>query len=80
MEDAKGVLNSQEYKTWKKIFQYNIQMLYILTFQILSRFSAKFLVLFRISDFWDNFQAISRPGQIIFKSPGFPGSAGNPGI
>ncbi len=24
------------------------------------------------------FQAISRPGKMIFKSPGFPGSAGNP--
>ncbi len=28
--------------------------------------------------FWDKFQAISGPGQIKFKSPGFPCLAGNP--
>ncbi len=50
-EDAKGVLNSQEYKTWKKLSQHNIEMLYILTFQVLSRFSAKFLVMSKFSDF-----------------------------
>ncbi len=32
--DAKGVLKSQEYKTWKYLSQYNIEMLYILTFQV----------------------------------------------
>ncbi len=53
-------------------------MLYILTFQILSMFSAKFYVLSRFLMFWDKFQAISGPGQIKCKSPGFPGSAGNP--
>ncbi len=36
---------------WKKLSQYNIEILYILTFQILSRFSAKFLVLSRFSHF-----------------------------
>ncbi len=51
-------------------------MLYILTFQVLFRVSAKFLVLSRFSDFCDKFQAISRPGQILFKSPGFPGFQG----
>ncbi len=30
--------------------------------------------------FWIKFQAISGPGEIKFKSPGFPGSAGNPAI
>ncbi len=50
--DTKGVLKLQEYKTWKKLAQYNIKMLYILTFQVLSRFSAKFLVLSRFSDFF----------------------------
>ncbi len=38
-----------------------------------SRFFVKFLVLSRCSYFVGKFQAISRPGQIIFKSPGFPG-------
>ncbi len=68
-------------KTWKTLSQYNIEnieMLYILTFQVLSRFSAKFHVLSKFSYFLSRFQAISRPGQIIFKSPGFPGSTGNP--
>ncbi len=41
-EDVKGVLNSQEYKSWKQLSQYNIEMFYILTFQVLSRFSAIF--------------------------------------
>ncbi len=49
--DAKDVLKSMEYKTWKKLSQYNIKMLYILTFQVLSSFFAKFLVLSRFSDF-----------------------------
>ncbi len=47
--DAKGVLRAQEYKTWKKLFKYNIEMLYILKFQVLSMFSAKFLILSRFS-------------------------------
>ncbi len=29
--DTKDVLNSQEYKMWKKLSQYNIEILYILT-------------------------------------------------
>ncbi len=44
--DAKGVLKSQELKTWKTLSQNNIEnieMLYILTFQVLSRFSVNFL-------------------------------------
>ncbi len=49
-EDAKGVQNSQKYKTWKQLPQYNIEMLYILTFQVLSSLSAKFLVLSRFFD------------------------------
>ncbi len=61
-----------------KLSQYNINILHILTFQVLSRFSANFLVLSRFSHFWAKFQAISGPGQIKFKSPGIPGSAGNP--
>ncbi len=44
-------LKSQEYKTWKKLSQYNNEILYILTFQVLSKFSAKFLVLSRFSHF-----------------------------
>ncbi len=34
---------------WKKLSQYNIKMLYILTFQALSSFSAKLFVLSRFS-------------------------------
>ncbi len=55
-------------------------MLYILTFQVLSMFSAPFLVLSRFHTFLvggggggGKFQAIFRPGQTKFKSPGFPG-------
>ncbi len=56
-------------------------MLYILTFQVLSRVSAKKKKICPgFVTFWDQFQAISRPGQIIFKSPGFPGFAGNPAM
>ncbi len=53
----------------ENIAQYNIDILYILTFQVLSRFSC----LARFSHFRDKFQAISGSGQIKFKSPGFPG-------
>ncbi len=61
-------------KTCNFFFQYNIEMMYILTFQVLSRFSAKFFLFCSgFLTFGDKFQAISRPGQIIFKSPGFPG-------
>ncbi len=59
--------------------QYNIEMLYILTFQVLSMFSAKLCFLLNVLfcpgflTFWDKFQVISGPGQIIFKSAGCPG-------
>ncbi len=47
-----------------------------------SRFYPGFLLNFLFCPsfltFWDKFQAISGPGQIKLKSPGFPGSAGNP--
>ncbi len=46
-QTPKAILKSQEYKTWKQLSQYDIKMLYILTFQVLSRFSAKFQVLSR---------------------------------
>ncbi len=36
-EDTKDVLKSQECKTWEKLPKYKIEMLYILTFQVLSR-------------------------------------------
>ncbi len=39
----------QEYKTGEKLSQYNNEMLYILTFQVLSVFSAKFRILSRFS-------------------------------
>ncbi len=45
--DTKGILNLQQSKTWKK------NSVYILTFQVLSSFSAKFLVLSRFSHFFD---------------------------
>ncbi len=81
--DTKGIIKSQEYKTWKLLSQYNIKILYILTFQVLSMFSAKFLVLSRFSHFlgqipgyfwtWtDNIQ--------IFWFFRFPGSTGNPAM
>ncbi len=60
------------YKIWKKLSQYKIKMLYVLTFQVLSMFPAKFLVLSRFSHFW---------GQILgyfWTWTGFPGSAGKP--
>ncbi len=75
---ANSILKLQELKTWKILSQYNTEMLYILTFQVLSMFSAKCLVLSRFSHFWDKFQAISGGGQIKLKSPGFPGSTRNP--
>ncbi len=76
--DAKGILRLQKHKTWNKLFQYNIQMLYILSFQVLFIFPTKVLVLFRFSHFYfggerGKFQPISGPGQIKFKSSGFPG-------
>ncbi len=46
--------------------QHNIEILYI------SRFSAKFLFCPGFLSYWDKFQAISKPGQIKFKSPDFP--------
>ncbi len=65
---TKGILNLQQSKTWKKLSQYNIEIWYILTFQVLSKlFCPGFLT------FWDKFQPISGNGQIKFKSPGFPG-------
>ncbi len=41
-------------------------------------FSAEFIVLSRFSTVLGKLQAISGPGQIKIKSPGFSGSAGNP--
>ncbi len=55
--DAKGVLKSQEQKTRKTLSQYNsenIEMLYILTFQVLSRFSAKNFLFCSGFTFWAN--------------------------
>ncbi len=70
--DAKGILKLQKHKTWNK--------LYILTVHVLSMFSAQFF--FYMSRLFftalGKFQAISWPGLIKLKSPGFPGSAGNP--
>ncbi len=63
-----------EAQNLEKVFQYNIEMLYILTFHVLSMFSAKkkqFCA--RFCMFWGTFQAISRPEQLKFKTPGFPG-------
>ncbi len=68
-------------KTWTKLFQHNIEILYLLTFQVLSRFSAKFLVLSRFSHFLGQI-----PGYFwtwtdtipIFRFSRFPGSTGNP--
>ncbi len=40
--DTKSILKLQKHKTWKILSKYNIEMLYILTFQVLSMFSAKF--------------------------------------
>ncbi len=45
--------------------------MYILTFQILSMFSAKYLVLSRVSHFLGPIPGYSGPGQIKFKFPGF---------
>ncbi len=60
--------------------QYNIELLHILKFQVLSRFSAKCLIFSRFAHVLDiKFQAISGPGEIKFKSPGFAGfQSGNP--
>ncbi len=51
-------------------------MLHILTFKVLSIFSAKFLVLYRFLHFWRKFQAISGPESGLQISR-FPGSIGN---
>ncbi len=59
--DAKGVLKSQVYKTWKKISQYN------------TGFLLNFLFCPGFLTFWDQFQATSGHGQILFKSPDFQG-------
>ncbi len=68
---------------WKKLSQYNIKILYVLTFQVLSRCSAKCFVLSRFSHFlgqipghfwtWTDKIQISR----FYR---FQGSAGNPVI
>ncbi len=79
--DTKDILNSQEYKTWTKLSQYNIEIFYILTFQVSSRFSAKFLVFSRFSHFLGQI-----PGHFLTwtdkiqnsRFSRFPGSAGNP--
>ncbi len=66
----------------EKISQYNIELLYIITFLVLFMLSAKFLVLFRFSYiFWQI------PGEFwtwtdttqISRISRFPGSIGNPG-
>ncbi len=65
----------------KKGSQYNIEMLYILTFQVLSMFSAKCLVLSRFSHFWGEIYRLCLDlDRKKIKFPGFPGSAGNPGF
>ncbi len=61
MVDAKGVLRLQK--------QYNSEMLYILTFQVVWLFLLNFL----FCPGFLNFQAISGPAQIQLQSPGFPG-------
>ncbi len=79
--DTNDILNSLEYKTWKRLSQYDIEILDILTFQDLSRFSAKFLVLSRFShilgqipgNFWTWTDKIQ-----ISRFSRFTGSAGNP--
>ncbi len=70
-------------QNFKTLFHYNIEMLCILTFQVLSRFSIKFLVWSRFSHLlgqilgyfwtWTNKMQISRFSW-------FPGSTGNPVI
>ncbi len=65
------------YKTWKKLFQYKIKMLYILTFQIVFMFPAKFLVLSYFFEqntgyFWTWTDKIQ-----ISRFSTFPGSNGN---
>ncbi len=44
--------NCRSAKLGKSLSQYNIKMLYISTFKILSMFSATFIVLSRFSHFW----------------------------
>ncbi len=72
--------NSQEYKNWKQLLQYNIEILYILTFQVLSRFSAKCLALSRISHILGQIPGYFWTWTDKIQFSRFPGSAGNPVI
>ncbi len=58
---------------WKKMAEYNIEILYILTSRFYPGFLLNFLFYPGFLTFLDKFQAISGPGQIKFKFPAFPG-------
>ncbi len=73
------ILNSQEHKMWKKLSQYNIEILYILTLHVLSRFSAIFLVLSRFSHFLEQIPGYFWTWTDKIQISRFPGSAGGPG-
>ncbi len=66
-------------QTWIQLFDYNIEMLYILTFQVLSMFSTKVLSTFL--HFWGHIPVYfwTCTGQIqISRCSRFPGSTRNP--
>ncbi len=57
--DNFDILKSQEYKSWKTLPEYNIEMLYILTFQVLSMFFLlNFLFCPGFSQVLDKFQTV----------------------